>query len=61
MAKERVDRESKRTTGIGVRMNQFEREKAEKLCVKTGYQMSEMIRRLVIKEYNECFSNDENK
>lgn len=59
MAKERIDRENKRTTGIGVRMNNFEREKAEKLCSEEGYQMSEMIRRLIMKEYDKRFSNGE--
>ena len=59
MAKERIDRESKRTTGIGVRMNNFEREKAEKLCSEEGYQMSEMIRRLIMKEYDKRFGNGE--
>lgn len=58
MGKERVERESKKSKGIGLRLSPFEKDEVNYICAKNQMEISDMIRKLISQEYNRLKSEE---
>lgn len=51
MAKERVDRDAKKSKGIGIRLNPGEKDRVNYICNRNELDISDMMRQLINQEY----------
>ena len=58
MAKERIDGDIKKSTGIGIRLSSGEKEKVNYICSKNELDISDMIRMLINNEYYRLANDD---